>query len=89
MREIENAHLAGGGTGEGHVQTTLTTTHYHAAYGTASEFRIKRLADTADRVNFPRHPLSAAQKAEASTNLSALYDTAALASTFSRCGEVA
>jgi hypothetical protein len=85
MREIENAHRERQlGAGEEHAQTIgLTETYYHAIRGTASEFRIKRLADTADRVNFPRHSLSAAQKAEASTNLSALYDTASADSTSS------
>ncbi|HYG12339.1 MAG TPA: hypothetical protein VD835_20520, partial [Pyrinomonadaceae bacterium] len=76
MRVYENAHPEGQlGTGEAHEQSIgLTVTPYHALCGTASEFRIKRLADTADRVNFPRHPLSAAQKAEASTNLQPRYD---------------
>lgn len=50
-----------------------TQTPYHASNENASD--LVGAADTADRVNFPRHPLSAAQKAEASTCPCALYDS--------------
>jgi hypothetical protein len=77
MDEIENAHPAGGGTGAWSDPTTLTITPYHASGGNQTDFRLKRLADTADRSHFPRIDLPAVPEDDSteSTNLCAVYDT--------------
>ena len=90
MAEIESAHPERQlGTGKWSEPTTITNTQYHAYDGNQSDFRLNRLADAVSEEHFPRHSSPTALAGYASTNPSALYDTGAIASTFSRCGEVA
>jgi len=69
--------------------TNPTTTPYHASDGTASEFLINGLADTATRSFFSGTNLVAAQEAEASTNPCVWYRTKDRVATARECREVA
>jgi hypothetical protein len=81
MRRIENAHPAGGGTGEEPQNQNLTDTPYHATDRNQTDFRLKGLADTADRSFFRGTDLSAACEGYASTNPSVWYRSADPAAT--------